>query len=76
MKEHIYLIEDTHAHYNRFYLNKANNKKEALDKLWKDFDVDLQNKLDKEKGYSPRTKGQFEVTDIAKLLNDKTIGID
>lgn len=76
MKEKIYLIEDIHADYNRFYLNKANNKKEALEKFWKDFNVDLQNKLDKEEGYRPRTKGQFEVIDITKVLKDKTIGID
>lgn len=74
--EHIYLIEDTHADYNRFFINKANNKKEALNKFWKDFNVDLQNKLDKEEGYSHRTKGQFEVIDITKVLKDKTIGID
>ncbi len=76
MKEHIYLIEDTHADYNRFFINKANNKKEALEKFWEDCNVDWRNKLDKQSGYSPRTKKQFEVVDITKILNDKTIRID
>ena len=76
MKEHIYLIEDTHADYNRFFINKANNKKEALDKFWKDFDIDLQNEQDKKNGYAPRTKKQFKITDITKELGNKTIEID
>ena len=76
MEEKIYLIEDIYAVYNRFFMNKANSKKEALDKFWRDFDIDNQNKLDKQEGYEPRTKKQFKVVDIFKELGNKTIRLD
>lgn len=76
MEEHIYLIEDTYADYSKYFINEAKNKKEALEKFWKDFDVDWQNKRDKENGCAPRTKKQFEITDITKQIKDCTIGID
>lgn len=76
MKEKIYLIEDTCADYSRLFINKANSKKEALDKFWRDFDIDNQNKLDRQEGYEPRTKKQFKVIDILKELGNKTIRLD
>ena len=76
MKEHIYLIEDTHADYSRLFMNKANSKKEALNKFWIDFDIDHQNKLDRQEGYEPRTKKQFKVIDILEELGNKTIRLD
>ena len=76
MEEKIYLIEDTCADYSRLFMNKANSKKEALDKFWRDFDIDNQNKLDRQEGYEPRTKKQFKVIDILEELGNKTIEID
>lgn len=76
MKEKIYLIEDTHADYNRLFMNKANSKKEALDKFWRDWNIDEQNKKDKKAEYSPRTKKQFRVTDVTQELEDCTIALD
>ena len=76
MKEKIYLIEDTHADYSRLFMNKANSKKEALNKFWIDFDIDNQNKLDRQEGYKPRTKKQFKVIDILEELGNKTIRLD
>ena len=76
MKEKIYLIEDTHADYCRLFMNKANSKKEALNKFWIDFDIDNQNKLDRQEGYKPRTKKQFKVIDILEELGNKTIRLD
>lgn len=75
MEEKIYLIEDTCA-YHKFYLNKANNKKEALNKFWEECNIDWKNEQDKKNGYAPRTKKQFEITDITKELGNKTIEID
>lgn len=76
MEEKIYLIEDTCADYSRLFMNKANSKKEALDKFWRDFDIDNQNKLDRQEGYTPRTKKQFKVIDILEELGNKTIQLD
>lgn len=76
MEEKIYLIEDTCADYSRLFMNKANSKKEALDKFWRDFDIDNQNKLDRQEGYEPRTKKQFKVIDILEELGNKTIRLD
>ena len=76
MKEKIYLIEDTHADYSRLFMNKANSKKEALNKFWIDFDIDHQNKLDRQEGYEPRTKKQFKVINILEELENKTIRLD
>ena len=70
------MIEDTHADYNRLFMNKANSKKEALNKFWIDFDIDHQNKLDRQEGYEPRTKKQFKVINILEELENKTIRLD
>lgn len=78
MKEKIYLIEDTYVDYHRFYLNKATNRQEALEKFWKDYDIDAENKKDIEEGYKPsRTKRQFRVFDVEQELNGagKTLGV-
>jgi hypothetical protein len=77
MEEKIYLIEDTHADYHRFYLNKATNKQEALEKFWKDCGIDTENEKDIEEGYKPRTKRQFRVFDVEQELNGKgkTLGV-
>lgn len=76
MEEKIYLIEDIYADYGRLFMNRANSKKEALDKFWIDFDVDNQNKLDKQEGYETRTKKQFKVIDVLEELGNKTIRLD
>ena len=57
-------------------MNKANSKKEALNKFWIDFDIDHQNKLDRQEGYEPRTKKQFKVINILEELENKTIRLD
>ena len=56
-------------------LQFVNNKKEALNKFWKDWNINEQNKKDKKAGYSPRIKKQFRVTDITQEL-EVTIALD
>ena len=53
------------------------NKQEALEKFWKDCDIDAKNKKDIEEGYKPRTKRQFRVFDVEQELNGegKTLGV-
>lgn len=59
-----YIIEDSTAFLssrNSHMLVKADNKKEALDKMWIAFGYDNQKK-DIEDGYKPHYKKDFTVT--------------
>ena len=61
-----YIIEDTNAmmsSYNSHMLVKANNKKEALDKMWVTLGYDNQ-KNDISMGYKPHYKKEFNVIEL------------
>lgn len=61
-----YIIEDTTAmisSYNSHILVKANNKKEALDKMWVILGYDNQ-KNDISMGYKPHYKNEFNVIEL------------
>ena len=61
-----YIIEDTNAmisSYNSHILVKANNKKEALDKMWVTLGYDNQ-KYDISMGYKPHYKKEFNVIEL------------
>ena len=61
-----YIIEDTNAmisSYNSHILVKANNKKEALDKMWVTLGYDNQ-KNDISMGYKPHYKKEFDVIEL------------
>lgn len=61
-----YIIEDTNAmisSYNSHILVKANNKKEALDKMWVTLGYDNQ-KNDISMGYKPHYKKEFNVIEL------------
>ena len=61
-----YIIEDTNAmisSYNSHMLVKANNKKEALDKMWVTLGYNNQ-KNDIARGYKPHYKKEFNVIEL------------
>lgn len=61
-----YIIEDMTAmvsSYNSHILVKANNKKEALDKMWVTLGYDNQ-KNDISMGYKPHYKKEFNVIEL------------
>ena len=61
-----YIIEDMTAmvsSYNSHILVKANNKKEALDKMWVTLGYDNQ-KNDISMGYKPHYKKEFDVIEL------------
>lgn len=61
-----YIVEDTTAmisSWNSHILVRANNKKEALEKMWIALGYYNQKK-DIERGYKPYYKKEFEVTEL------------
>lgn len=65
-----YIIEDTTAFsssWNSHILVKANNKKEAIEKMWIALGYDNQ-KNDIERGYKPHYKKEFTVTELDKYF--------
>lgn len=61
-----YIVKDTTAmisSWNSHILVRANNKKEALDKMWIVLGYYNQKK-DIERGYKPHYKKEFEVTEL------------
>ena len=70
-----YIIEDTTPclAYNEIMLVKANNKKEALEIMWKALGYDHQEN-DIKKGYEPHYKKEFEVTELEQYFTEYDIG--
>ena len=66
-----YIVEDTKAcgGYNNIMLVKANNAKEALDKMWITLGYDNQSESIK-KGYEPHYKKDFLVRNIDDYFED------
>lgn len=67
-----YIIEDTTCSigdYNSHILVKAENKKDALEKMWIALGYDNQ-KDDIKKGYKPHYKKEFSVKDIDSWFNE------
>lgn len=65
-----YMIEDTTAFSsscNSHILVKANNKKEALERMWLALGYDNQEQ-DIKNGYKPRYKKEFIVTELDKYF--------
>ena len=65
-----YIIEDTTAFsssWNSHILVKANNKKEAIEKMWIALGYDNQ-KNDIERGYKPHFKKEFTSTELDKYF--------
>lgn len=59
-----YIVKDTVAFgssYNSHILVKANNKKEALEKMWSVLGYNNQDR-DIERGFEPHYKSEFKVT--------------
>lgn len=70
-----YIIEDTICSigdYNSHILVKANNKKEAIEKMWIALGYDNQ-KNDIERGYKPHFKKEFIVTELDKYFEKEKI---
>lgn len=67
-----YIVEDTTAmisSWNSHILVRANNKKEALEKMWIALGYDNQ-KNDTKKGYKPHYKKEFNVKNIDSWFNE------
>lgn len=66
-----YIVEDTKAcgGYNNIMLVKANNAKEALDKMWITLGYDNQSD-DVKRGYKPHYKKEFLVRNINDYFED------
>lgn len=65
-----YMIEDTTAFsssWNSHILVKANNKKEALERMWLALGYDNQEQ-DIKNGYKPHYKKEFIVTELDKYF--------
>jgi hypothetical protein len=66
-----YIIEDTNGDWNNIFVVKANNKKEALSKLWENMDYDNQEVVD---GYVPHYKKDFTIDELDEIFeNDMAI---
>lgn len=71
-----YIIEDTAAmtsSWNSHMLVKANNKKEALEKMWIALGY-YNQKHDIERGYEPHYKKEFKVTELNKWFEKRKYG--
>ena len=67
-----YIVEDTTAmisSWNSHILVRANNKKDALEKMWIALGYDNQ-KDDIKNGYKPHYKKEFSVKDIDSWFNE------
>jgi hypothetical protein len=62
-----YIVEDTHGDWNKLFLVKANNKKEALDIVWKRMNYDNQES-ESISGYKPKYKNEFTVKTVDELF--------
>lgn len=65
-----YIVEDTTAmisSWNSHILVRANNKKEALDKIWNTLGY-YNQKNDIKFGYEPHYKKEFKVTELDKYF--------
>jgi hypothetical protein len=61
-----YIVEDIHGDWNKLFLVKANNKKEALDIVWKRMSYDKQES-ENISGYKPKYKKEFNVKTVDEL---------
>ncbi len=68
-KEKLFLINDS-GQWSNYHIVKATSKKEALDKIWKDYYVGV-NESAKEYGFLPVFKCELEVIDLEKELKDE-----
>jgi hypothetical protein len=62
-----YILEDSNGDWNNIFAVKANNKKEALSKLWENMGYDNQ---EVKAGYVPHYKKDFVVNELDNLFEN------